>query len=842
MSDISEDLLGKFTADILEDTAKEEKGAHEIITELILDYASTVVEPLIRESAGLDAKYNRAVSYPEHTITAVFTGAILYIHDRISTGQPKPDAHDIRLLCTALTLHDINKFWNETTDSNHSGNYRKLIQDYFENDPFDLKVYFPSWEDEMEEIVYLVQHTQESDDAQHETTSSRPKYAKLLPYAKIGDKVASLSKLDYPLIEIHRRLNIEGHDVHILSLPEIPQQLLSQIVYKSTKQFLVKSGGIPLLISPQGILYLSSNKIEINPSELKTLIGNELGEKTDAKPDFTHRKFDLSPLLAIPLDEDTRFGIFVNAVREKMESGILKALGKTAYPQEKDLQESLACLTYFIYNDKNGSDWTQFPELEESINDGDMKSLLNEIGQIRQNYSEDEEVGGQKCKAHAAYKITDRHTDYIDTLLSLHTSLKDAILPKLKTESSALNSVIESIRAHNEEISMSAMNRTLPEGNADICFMCGAFAKREYKPGAHFLQSGGFTKRATLKDQYKRECDICQIERLLINDLVQKSGFRVTDDLMFFYFYFDSVFVNLKPFHEQMSKVKIDVQGTTTGKLALGFTLNDFETPFHIAPMAIKSKSDNSSKSTRKARAIHTAIKACLKCGCKCVATSPYTLLRTYDDVFYNERPSTLEKNLGLDRVSTFKNARLVAERLDLVNSIDGMKGLYQIQHFRPMTVIPFIKRNENTPFPIWVRKNGDRLNELFGDNKMNMEEIAKKGINLFGKQYNSSTYKRVKIFRTALDSLVSALAQKYPEPEALRFAAAEVRKDIEREQYAPKKGKDIPSECLDYVESIAEYLKEHGLWNIKKISQWGNPLTDMYEFEHILASKTNGD
>jgi hypothetical protein len=85
-------------------------------------------------------------------------------------------------------------------------------------------------------------------------------------------------------------------------------------------------------------------------------------------------------------------------------------------------------------------------------------------------------------------------------------------------------------------------------------------------------------------------------------------------------------------------------------------------------------------------------------------------------------------------------------------------------------------------------------------------------------------------------------LAQKYPEPEALRFAAAEVRKDIEREQYAPKKGKDIPSECLDYVESIAEYLKEHGLWNIKKISQWGNPLTDMYEFEHILASKTNGD
>lgn len=842
MSDISDDLLGKYTVDILEDIAKEGEGAREIITKLLIDYASTVVEPLIRESAGLDAKYNRAVSYPEHTITAVFTGAILYIHDRISTGQPEPDAHDIKLLCTALTLHDINKFWNETTDSNHSGNYRKLIQDYFENDPFNLKVYFPSWESEMEEIVFLVQHTQESDDAQHETTSSRPKYAKLLPYAKIGDKVASLSKLDYPLAEIHRRLKIEGHDVHILSLPEIPQQLLSQIVYKSVKQFLVQSGGIPLLMSPQGILYLSADKIEINPGELKTLISTELGGKTDAKPDFTDRKFDLSPLLAIPLDGDARFGIFVNSVRGKMESGILKTLGGTAYPHEKDLQESLACLTYFIYNDKNGSDWRQFPELEKSIDDEDLKLLLNEIGQVRQNYSDNEEVGGQKCKAYTAYKIADCHTDYIDTLRSLHPSLKDAILPKLNNESVALDSIIKSIRAHNQEISMSSIDGIIPEGNADICFMCGAFAENKYKPGTHFLQSGGFTKRATLKDQYKRECDICQVERLLINDLVQKSGFRVTDDLMFFYFYFDSVFVNLKPFHEQMGKVKIDVQGTTTGKLALGFTLNDFETPFHVAPMAIKSKSDNSSKSTRKARAIHTAIKACLTCGCKCVVTSPYTLLRTYDDVFYNERPSTLEMNLGLDRVSTFKNARLVVERLNLINLVDGMKGLYQIQHFGPMTVIPFIKRNVNTPFSMWVFKNGEHLNELFGDNKMNMEEIVKKGINLFGKQYGSSTYKRVKIFRTALDSLVSALAQKYPEPEAIRFAAAEVRKDIEREQYAPKKGKDIPSECLDYVESIAEYLKEHGLWNIKKMSQWGNPLTDMYEFEHIIASKTNGD
>jgi hypothetical protein len=88
------------------------------------------------------------------------------------------------------------------------------------------------------------------------------------------------------------------------------------------------------------------------------------------------------------------------------------------------------------------------------------------------------------------------------------------------------------------------------------------------------------------------------------------------------------------------------------------------------------------------------------------------------------------------------------------------------------------------------------------------------------------------------MDSLMAFKAQNYPEEEAIRFAAAEVWKDVLREQYSPKKGKDIPAECLDFVESIAEYLKEHGLWNVKKISQWGNPLTDIYEFEYIQNIK----
>lgn len=838
MNDIIEDPLEKLSEENQEEIISEKDDAYTNIKKYLTDYVSTVVAPLFKSSAQLDAKFQRALSFPAHTITAVFVGSILYIHDRISTGQAPPKPHEIKLLCTALTLHDINKYYNESKNADFLGNYVALIQDYFVTDAFNLKTYFPEWEDELEEIAFLVQHAQESDDAQHETRFSRPKYAKLMPYLKIGDKVSSLSKSEYPLQEIHKKLKNEGHDVHLLLLPEMPQQLLSQIVYRNLKKFLVTAGGIPLLISPQGILYLSKDKINIGPSKLKLLISTELIEKMHAKPVLTDRKFELAPLLSVPLNKNERFEVYIEAVRKKTESGLLTVLGKTIYPQDKVIQESLACITYFIYNDKKGSDWTEFPDLGKSIKDDNLNEILRNIGQIRQNFADKEDVGGQKCKPYTVHELVRNQNNYVEPLKLLHDSVKNAILSKLESESSLLDSIIQLIGAYNEETSKGIVAETFPEGKKQICFMCGGVADMDYKPGKHFLQSGGFTKRTSLDDQYKRYCEACQIEFQLINDIIKVRDFKETDNLIFFYFYFDSIFINVDPFNEQMSKVEFNVRGTKTEKLGLDFTLGDFNTPFHIEPMAVRSKKDNSSISTRRARAIHTAIKACLNCGCKCVSTSPYTLMRTYDHVFYNEKPTTLEKNIGIDQISNFRDAGLKTKQLEFINQFDGLKGLHRVQQFIPINVVPFVKSNVEN-FASWVNKNGDYLKKLLGDENLEMKEIAKKGEILFGKHFGNSSYKRVKIFRTALDSLMSSMAQKYSEEEAIRFAAAEVMKDVEREQYSPKKGKDIPADCLDYIQSIVTYLKKHGLWNVKKISQWGNPLTDLYEFEYILAIKT---
>jgi hypothetical protein len=539
------------------------------------------------------------------------------------------------------------------------------------------------------------------------------------------------------------------------------------------------------------------------------------------------------------LDKDTQFEIYLTTVKKRTENGLLNTLGKTIYPENRLLQESISILTYFIYNDKKGSKWTEFPKLKKFVKDENLKKELFKVGQLRDDFAKVKDVGGQKCKAYTVHELVKRQIDYENILQTLHCLLKEALYAEMNTDSKVLDSLIQLICISNEEAHMGLMEETLPSGNTETCFMCGEVATRKYKPGKHFLQSGGFTKRVTYKDQYKRYCDKCQIEHQLINHLIETSGFSKDDNLLFFYFYFDTLFFNIDPFHKQMNNVEITVYGTESEKLTMDFSLGNFETPFHIVPLAIKlpKGSDNSSKSTRRARAIHTAIKACLEFGCKCILTSPYTILRTYGEVFYNEQPSALEKNLGMDHVKYYREAKLLDKRLTLINKMDGMKGLHRIQQFKRITVIPYIKRQTEN-FGNWTQKNGDYLSSLFGDAYMDMKDVAKKGVALFGKHRFTGTYKRVKIFRTSIDSLIVSKSKGYSDEEAISFAAAAVSKDVKREQYSPKKGKDIENESLEFVKSVVDYLKEHELWNVKKLAKWQNPLTDLYEFEYILVTK----
>ncbi|WP_214083807.1 hypothetical protein [Methanoculleus sp.] len=823
----------------LESLDKDSPKAYNAIKPYLTDYVTTVVPNLFREAGGYAAKYDRSVSFPAHIVTAVLVGATLYLYNR-QQNRAAIALQDVKLLCTALTLHDIHKFWNEKSGASVKGNYRSCIEKYYETDPFHLKDYFPEWNNYLDEIVFFVQNAQESDEAGHESRCHRSKFGNLLPFIKLGDKVASWGKTEYSLASISDQLSKLGFDAHLITLPDIPQQLLSQVIYRSVKRAITDGGGIPLLLSTHGILYLSPHEVHIDSFTLKQILSEELIQSTDAMPVMKWGKFLLDPLISIPLDVDARFQAYLISVKERTEAGLLSKIGKTTYPEDRGLQESIACLSFFIYNDSGGQEWTDFPELERCLTGQDALLALKKIGEIRQSFATIDEIGVQKCKVYTVYELVRRSAEFKDDLIVLHPFVISAIRAKLDQDSGVLDSIVKKVFTQNSSVN-EGLDLEFPKGGSDVCFMCGAPARTEYKPGEHFIQSGGFTKRTTLHDQYKRYCDACQLELQLLNRLVENSSFKVREDLLFFYFYFDYTFANLDAFSSSLSRVGIHASSTQSEANGLDFTLGDFRTPFHMKPMAVrlrKGQSDQASKTTRRARAIHTALKLCTKAGCRCIMTAPFTTIRMQKSVFYNDMPNRLEKAFGLDDVDTFSDAKRKDAQLDLIRDLDRDKGLYRVQAFKPEYIIPFAKRHAKN-FEAWVTAHNANLCTLFGDeDDMAMRNIAHKGVSLFGMHRFSGSHKKVKIFRTTLESLMNALAQGFSEDEAVRFAAAEVMKDVEREQFSKKKGKDIPEECLDFVRSVADYLKGKRLWNVSSIAKWENPLTDLYEYEYICATK----
>ena len=75
----SEDYLEDMPLEELNEISKERTDSYTKIKGCLKEYASIVLPHLFKESAQLDAKFNKALSFPAHVITAVFAGSILYI-------------------------------------------------------------------------------------------------------------------------------------------------------------------------------------------------------------------------------------------------------------------------------------------------------------------------------------------------------------------------------------------------------------------------------------------------------------------------------------------------------------------------------------------------------------------------------------------------------------------------------------------------------------------------------------------------------------------------------------------------------------------------------------------
>jgi CRISPR-associated protein Csc3 len=111
----------------------------------------------------------------------------------------------------------------------------------------------------------------------------------------------------------------------------------------------------------------------------------------------------------------------------------------------------------------------------------------------------------------------------------------------------------------------------------------------------------------------------------------------------------------------------------------------------------------------------------------------------------------------------------------------------------------------------------------------MKMQTVAERGIDLFGKQYDSK-YKKTKVFREALDAFLSGMHQDMTDEGLQEYVASQVYAAADREDYA---GYVETEEAEAFVEALRSYLVENDLYDLKKLSDWEDALVNSYYYAY---------
>jgi len=310
------------------------------------------------------------------------------------------------------------------------------------------------------------------------------------------------------------------------------------------------------------------------------------------------------------------------------------------------------------------------------------------------------------------------------------------------------------------------------------------------------------------------------------------SGYRFTGDYLFAIFYFDRIFANISYFAREFSNVPIEPEAPITGEPQ--FRLVNFDGLYFVMPHRYGGGEESARQSDRVdiTKQILNFIKGY---GCKATLTSPYTLLRTYNELFVNENPTRLEMSLEMHAIRDFDELNKKRQFLNAIYNIDRRKGYFSVQSYNPFSFIHFTKLKSNGSNK-WIRNEYfDVVKKCFGGEIMKIEEIAQRGKDLYSNVWGSS-YKRTVLMRTALDATLVGLQQRFPEEELKTFVSAQIYKLAMREEYAKKK--DADKYVNDFVDSLIKYLKEKNWFSVSSLNSIEKYLVDAYEFALISISK----
>lgn len=817
---------------------------------------------LMTSAGDLPGKYDPPVSLSTHTINVLTTGLTVYVYDRLVRQDGELESEEVRLLIGALALHDANKYVDGAHDVEFDTrhNTEQVLDYYFEQgDPFGIERVLPGEsDDELEldiaDVKWLVQRTETKD----ATTGTRGKSTRrvrgLEKYCRAGD--AFVSKVHSDGLEagvewldtfLSTDDGSESH-AHYLSFHGLEQAVLNHHLLATVKNVIrgdseynsigdLPTHGLILGSTPESVAYLGE---EIDRRELRSHVENAVMTRItdkhsfDAKTKWSSFEYDILAEIGTPFAEKRR--IIADGYADTLARGSGTDHEFEQVPE--GFRESLPELAKVVFRDQT---------YEESLAD------YPEMTRVWEYVRESDEYNSFTRKIGYLAELLRRYTGSVEdvdreTLRSELATFAERNRPELREElepdSSAGTLVVS--RFFTGGVSR---DPTVPQ-TEEMCFLCGRPAAQEYKKGNDaFYGTQSYSKRVPAEGTYKKICPVCNLEHAVLRDIIERHDYNTDEDIKIAFVYYDDFVADLSIRGSGDSSGLIRaLQADEDDETAAAdiadpeLVANSLGRQYHLQPLYVDSEN-------ARLRQVRELLVDLVDRGFKVVIGKPFAGFRPQSALFADLNPTRRQTNYGADRIESFaalkRVIRLFEVFREVADSDDYRNGreMTRIQSDDFPLLANLVAQNSKYGYDVRALAHEHFLN-THEHEYMNMREVAQKGLDLYGYEFDSR-HKKTKIFRRAIDATLDGLNREMTEEQLYEHVTGQVYKastaDADKDHYVQ------PEHAEAFVTALFEYLRsqnDHGELDKADLSQRRNTLSNTYLFayDRLLREENSDD
>ena len=780
------------------------------------DLYSNIIAHAGQHDSKIETEENASLA--AHILNAVTVAVNSFVYEAFSPEDEIGDyEEEIKVLAAATALHDTNKYVREAHGFDTDENTETAFAVYFgehddvdnEGDDFGIESDFLG-SGYRDDILYLVQRCEIGENSA-ESRGIKTDFRGLERYCRIGDQVASIAQRD-GVRGISQKLaeKFGEDDVHHLTFSALEQPVLNDLLIGSTKQVVAGEDGgdvygVVIGSTADTVVYLGA---DIDRGNLESRVAELVPERVSGfgfscKLNWNSFGYDILAEVAIPTEDKEE--IIADAFRELLHDGTAGVEGFEHIPEEFDQYFPVLAKTIYL----DGRDEFVAPEIQDAYD---------------QIYDEE---GGQKAKIHFIAHLIRNYERHRDFLNDLSEEVRPGLHDDLEPQSDAISTAVDRFFGGGD---------VRPLGSkSEMCFLCGEETDVKYQKGLSAVyRTQEYSRRVPPHAKYKSICEVCNLEYALFSDVCDRSDVSTNNAVEVAYFYFDEFLGDVRVRGRRSGSViqdetiDIDDPEVTTSLVGPQYFLQ----PFYVL-------GDN-----HRMAVVRQVMRAAQQSGMKVVMGRPFTRFESADAVFADEEATRPQELLGLDEVERFGPLPDFVERDRTDSHLRRALALFKIMSMvgqdAGMTN-PYLQLDRDTfhsiaNFAVVNHDNATRLSDLreyfqayHEYELMEMTTVAERGIDLFGKQYDSK-YKKTKVFREALDAFLSGKNQNMPDDRLVEYVESQVYAAADREDYA---GYVETEQAEAFVAALRSYLVENDLYDLKKLSDWEDALVNSYYYAY---------